>query len=117
MDFTLVLALAIAVERFTEVIKPAIASFKLSDEAYAAVLKLIGILTGIVLALVSNTSVNLLSGYPLVPPLLGVIITGAIAGGGSAIVHAAIDLFYGWRDNTEAKAAEHAASAVSIASK
>jgi hypothetical protein len=99
MDFTLVLALAGAVERFTEVVKPIIASIKLSDDAYKAAVQFVGILIGIVLALLAGGSVNLLAGYPQIPQLFGIVITGAVAGLGASGVHVFIDLLYSWKDN------------------
>lgn len=100
MDFTLVLALAGAVERFTEVVKPIIAGFKLSDDAYKAAVQLVGIVIGVVLALLAGGSVNLLAGYPQIPQVFGIVITGAIAGLGASGVHVFIDLLYSWKDNS-----------------
>jgi len=98
MDFTLVLALAAGVERFVEAVKPLIASLKLSDETYKAVVQIVGVLIGMGLALLSQDTINLFTGYPQIPTLVGTLLTGAIAGIGSAAVHVVIDLFYGWRD-------------------
>lgn len=102
MDFTLVLGLAGAVERFTEVVKPIVASFKFSDDVYKAVVQLVGILIGITLALLAGGSVNLLAGYTQIPQLLGIVITGAVAGLGATGVHVIVDLLYSWRDTVAA---------------
>lgn len=101
MDFTLVLGLAGAVERFTEVAKPIIASFKLSDDAYKAVVQTVSILIGIALAVLAGGSVNLLAYYSQIPQAFGIVITGAIVGLGASGVHVFVDLLYSWRDNSE----------------
>lgn len=98
MDFTLVVALALGVEAFIEVVKPLIARFGLSDDNYTAVVTLVGILVGMGLALLSQDTINLFTGYPQIPVLVGTLLTGGIAGAGSKVVHVVIDLFYGWRD-------------------
>lgn len=100
MDFTLVFALAGAVERFTEVVKPLIANFKLSDNAYKAAVQFVGIVIGIALALLAGGAVNLFVGYPQIPQVFGIVVTGAIAGLGASGVHVIVDKLYSWKDNS-----------------
>jgi hypothetical protein len=92
----LVLALVGALNRFVELVKPTIKGLGLSDTAYDAAVVAVSVALGIVMVLLSNQQLNLLAGLPLVPPLIGTILTGAAAGFGAGAVQAVFDLVYGW---------------------
>ena len=79
----LVLALCGAIERFVQMLKPAIEKLGLSNEGYNAVVIFVSVVLGIVMVLISNQQLNLLAGLPLIPPLVGTLITGGAAGFGS----------------------------------
>lgn len=117
MDFALVLAASAAVNRFVEFVKPYVDKLKFSDEVRDGVLVLVAVLVGILIALLSDDAVNVFMGIPRLSPIAGQILTGVLAGLGADVLNAVISLLYGWRDNTDAKAAEHAASAVATTSK
>lgn len=96
MDATVFLALAGAVYKFTEFIKPALKKPGWSDDVYNAAVQLLACVIGVVLAFVAG-GVNLLPAVLPVPPVAGVVITGIVIGLGADVVNAALDLFYGWQ--------------------
>lgn len=98
-----ILAMAVTIQALINVAKPTIAALKLSDEAYVALLNAIAVALGMAIAFLSNQQLNLFSGLPLIPPLFGVLLTGAVAGGGAPLIHGVFDSIYAWRD---AKVAE-----------
>lgn len=102
MDFAIVLAAAAAANRFVEFVKPQVQKLNLSDNAYNAVLTLIAVLSGILIALLSNGAVNIFTGIPTLTPVAGQILTGVLAGLGADVLNAVISLLYGWRDNVTA---------------
>jgi hypothetical protein len=116
MDFTLVLAAAAAVNRFVEFAKVYVDKLGFTDSVRDGVLVLIAVLSGILIALLSGGAVNLFTSVPTLTPLAGQILTGVLAGLGADVLNAVIGLLYGWRDNTDAKAAEHAAKAEFVTS-
>jgi hypothetical protein len=98
MDFTLVLAAAAAVNRFVEFVKPYVDKLKLADSTRDGVLVLISVLSGILIALLSNGGVNIFSGVSSLTPIAGAILTGVLAGLGADVLNAVISLLYGWRN-------------------
>lgn len=110
MDFTLVLAAAAAVNRFVEFVKPYVDKLKFTDDVRDGVLVLVAVLAGILIGLLVP-AVNMFTSIPTLSPLAGQVLTGVLAGLGADVLNAVISLLYGWRDNTDAKAAEHAAKA------
>lgn len=86
-----------AVNRFVDVVKPSVRSWKISAAYQDAVLKIFAVLLGVMVTLVSNGALNLLADVPRITPLLGAILTGTLIGMGSEVVHGFIDLLYGWR--------------------
>jgi len=95
----LLLALVGALNRFVEMLKPAISattkSLGLNEAAYDAVVVGVSVVIGVVMVLVSNQSLNLFAGLPLVPPIIGTVLTGAAAGFGAGAVQAVFDLVSG----------------------
>lgn len=110
-EFALVFAAAAAVNRFVEFIKPRIDALKFSDATRDGVLVLIAVLTGILIALLSGGAINMFATIYGLPALVGQILTGVLAGLGADVLNAVLGVLYGWRDNTAAKADEHAAIA------
>lgn len=86
-----------AVNRFVDVVKPSVRKFKISTEAQDVVLKVFAVLIGVMATLASNGALNLFTDIPRITPLFGAILTGALIGLGSEVVHGFIDLLYGWR--------------------
>lgn len=97
-NLSLVSGGAIAVNRFVEALKPYIDKLGLADNTRKGVLILIAVLSGILIALLSNGAINLFAVIYAMPTLLGQILTGIIIGFGSDIVNAFITLLYGARD-------------------
>jgi len=92
------LAIAGAVNRFVEVLKPLIRNLpvELEDKAYEAVVQLVAVLLGIVLVSLAP-GLNLFISIPSLPPVLGVVFTGAVVGLGAEAIDAVIDLLYSWQ--------------------
>ena len=96
MDFSVVLAASAAVNRLVEAIKPAIRKTAFSTDIQDGLLVVIAVLAGIAVSLMGGLS--LFTGVPTVPPLGGLILTGAIVGLGADAIHIVIDFLYSWRD-------------------
>jgi hypothetical protein len=97
MDFSVVLAASAAVNRFIEAVKPFVRKLNVSVEVQDSVLVVIQVAAGIALALMGQ--LNLLIGVPTIPPLVAVILTGAVLGLGADIVNVVVDFLYGWKAN------------------
>lgn len=96
MDFSIVLAASAAVNRLIESVKPAIRKLPYAVEVQDGLLVFLALLAGIAVALMGNLS--LFAGVATVPPLVAVLLTGAIIGLGADAIHVIIDLLYSWRD-------------------
>jgi len=96
-----ILALAGAVYKFVEVVKPMIRSLvvdrlKGSEDAYSAAVQAVSMLIGAVMS--ATVSVNLLSVvWPAAPEWAGYLATGFVIALGSDVLNAVIDLVYGWQ--------------------
>lgn len=96
-----ILALAGAVYKFVEVVKPMIRSLvvdrlKGSEDAYSAVVQAVSMLVGAVMA--ATIGVNILSVVlPTAPEWAGYLATGFVIALGSDVLNAVIDLVYGWQ--------------------
>lgn len=92
------LAIAGAVNRFTELLKPVLKGLPLqvSDAVYDAIVQLVAILLGIVMIALAP-GLNLFVSIPALSPLLGVVLTGAVVGLGAEAIDAVIDLLYSWQ--------------------
>lgn len=103
MDIPVILIISAAVNRFVEIIKPSIKratdALKFTEEGYAATVQLVAVLVGILIGLISQ--VNMLSFVPNLPPVLGVVITGAFMGFGGDVLNGILDLLYAWQKPTE----------------
>lgn len=94
-----ILVITASVNRFTNLVKPSIKQLadylKLTEAGYAAAVQLFAVLVGILIGLMAQ--VNLLSFVPTIPPLLGIVITGAFMGFGGDVLNGLIDLLYSWQ--------------------
>ncbi len=92
------LAIAGAVNRFVELLKPVIKGlpFELSDAVYNAIVQLIAILLGIVMVSLAP-GLNLFVSIPSMTPILGIVLTGAVVGLGAEAIDAIVDLLYSWQ--------------------
>lgn len=96
MDFSIYLAAAAAVNRFVEVLKPALR--EVVPEAYQkAALVAVAIAAGLLVAWAGQ--LNLIGETFALPPVVEIIITGALIGAGADVLNAALDLLYSWRDH------------------
>ena len=99
MDFGIILAAAAAVNRFVEsLVKPSVRKLPYAVEIQDGLIVFVALLAGIAVALMGN--LTLFIGVPTVPPLAATLLTGAVIGLGSDLIHVVIDLLYGWRDAT-----------------
>lgn len=102
MDLQLLIAASIAVNRFTDFVKPYFKGL-VPDAWQDAAIKLVAVLAGVVLAL--SGQLNILAGIaPTLPALVGQIATGVLAGFGSEAIYAVFAFFYAWRDAKTAEA-------------
>jgi uncharacterized protein (DUF697 family) len=99
MDIPVILIIASSVNRFVELVKPAIKKFGFTDDVYTAAVQLVAVLVGILIGLIAQ--VNLLAFVPTIPPVLGIVITGAFMGFGGDVLNGAIDLLYSWQKPVE----------------
>lgn len=98
MDFSVVLAASAAVNRLVEgLIKPSIRKLPYSTEVQDGLIVFAALLAGIAVSLMGN--LTLFVGVPQIPTLVGVILTGAVIGLGSDLIHIVLDFLYSWRDN------------------
>lgn len=97
-DATPYIAIAAAVNRFVEVLKPAIRNLpiELADEVYNAIVQIVAVLLGIVLVSLAP-GLNLFVSIPAFSPLLGIVLTGAVVGLGAEAIDAVVDLLYSWQ--------------------
>jgi len=93
MDFTLVLGAAAAVNRFVAFVKVYVDKLGLEDKTRDAVLVLIAVLAGILIALMAP-AINIFTNIPTLPLLAGQILTGAIAGLGADFLNGVLGLLY-----------------------
>lgn len=106
MDATLFLALSGAVYKFVEVLKPAVATaaarWGWTDDTRQAMVQLVAVILGVVLAFVAG-GVNMIPASLPVPDVVGVVATGVVIGLGADVVNAVLGLFYGWQKTPAAK--------------
>lgn len=96
-----ILALAGAIYKFVEVVKPMIRSLVVdrlhgSEDVYSAVVQAVSMAAGAVMA--ATMGVNLLAALlPSAPNWTGYLATGFVIALGSDVLNAVIDLLYGWQ--------------------
>lgn len=106
LTLAIVLAFVGGLERLMEVLKPSInvvaTRLNLGDQGYNALVVAVSVILGIVGVLASNQQLNILASLPLIPPIVGTVLTGAAAGFGSGIVHAVFDYANSSKQKTNA---------------
>lgn len=105
MNTDALLALAIAVNRAVEAIKQNVLDRFLAGEPLAQVRAGLALFLSLILGVLGAGmfSLNLFAEFANVPFWVGVVVTGLVVGGGSNLVHAAIELISQLRDLLNAR--------------
>lgn len=99
METGTLLAAAAAVNRFVEVVKPAVR--EVVPEAYQkAALVALALAAGLLVAWVGR--LNVIGDALSLPSWIEIVLTGALVGAGADALNAVIDLLYSWRDQLRA---------------
>lgn len=98
MDTGMLLGGIAAVNRFVEFAKTYVDRFNWSDETRALFLRVLAMLGGVLVALISGGRINVLEGIADVHPAVSTLVTGLTLGLGADFANAFLGLLYGWNN-------------------
>lgn len=99
MDTALLFGGIAAVNRFVEFAKTYVNRTELNDDSKALVLRVLAVLGGILVVLISDGKVNILADVRGIHPAVAMLVTGFALGFGADFANALLGIFYGWKEN------------------
>lgn len=100
MDAGLLFGGIAAVNRFVEFAKTYVDRLNLNEDTRALFLRVLAVLGGVLVALISEGRINVLEGINGIHPLVELLVTGLTLGLGADFANALLGLLYGWNNPT-----------------